>query len=116
MQAMDAADARPGYTCFSGPGSQSIGLGSYAPGVEGSDYPAGAGVKVLPGSKIVLEMHYNTLASGPEPDRTSVDFKVDSTVEKYAGCGEPCSTRPNRLPVDVTLDTLPELSSNRTPV
>jgi hypothetical protein len=81
VEAKDAASPGPGYNCLNGLGAEYIWLGSYVPGSQGFDYPAGTGVQVDPGSKIVLEIHYNMLATGPQPDVTSVDFKVDSSVD-----------------------------------
>lgn len=83
-EALDDAEEGPGYTCYGGPGFQGSWLGAWAPGGNGSDFPAGTGIRVEPGSKVVLQIHYNTLAAGPQPDRTSMDFKVDASVEKEA--------------------------------
>jgi hypothetical protein len=61
--ALDAAEAGPGYTCFGGSGIQDPRMswvGAWAPGAAGADYPAGTGLKILPGSKIILQIHYNT--------------------------------------------------------
>ena len=83
MQALDDAEPGPGYTCF---GSSGINgnewLGAWAPGTPGQDFPAGTGIRVEPGSKIALQIHYNSLTAGPQPDKTSIDFKIDDTVEK----------------------------------
>jgi Copper type II ascorbate-dependent monooxygenase, C-terminal domain len=83
-----------GYTCFGGPektgtaaaASASLPslLGGWAPGASGSDFPANTGLKVLAGSKIVVQVHYNTSTSPPTPDQTEVDFKVDASVETPA--------------------------------
>ena len=35
-----------------------------------------------PGSKIALQVHYNSLNAGAQEDQTSIDFKIDDTVEK----------------------------------
>ena len=86
----DAADEGPGYNCFGGPsGGDGTNLntnvrflGGWAPGGVGSDFPAGTGMKVLPGARIVLQLHYNILTNEPEPDRTSFVVKVDDSVEK----------------------------------
>ena len=86
-EALDAAEPGPGWTCFGGPGgtSQNVGwLGAWAPGSNGSDYPPDTGLPVDPGSKIILQVHYNTLNHDPEPDVTSVDFKLDASVIKEA--------------------------------
>ncbi len=79
-----------GWTCFGGPGGDGNGaslqaswVGSWAPGSTGGDFPTGTGIKVQPGSKIVLQVHYNTLSTtGTEP--TSLDFKLDDSVAKEA--------------------------------
>ncbi|MEW5853566.1 MAG: monooxygenase [Myxococcota bacterium] len=88
--ALDDADTAPGYECFGGPGvmPRSVGarpgwLGAWAPGGQGSDYPAGTGVRVAPDSKVALQIHYN-VSSGDGLDRTEVEFKLDSHVEREA--------------------------------
>lgn len=83
IDALDAAEEGPGYTCYGSSGINSAEwLGAWAPGSLGSDLPPGTGMRVEPGSKIALQIHYNSLTAGPQPDRTSVDFKIDDTVEK----------------------------------
>ena len=90
VQALDDAEEGPGYTCFGGPGLNSgrvAWLGSWAPGGEGVDYPEKTGLRVAPGSKVVLQVHYNTshMHHGPAvTDTTAVSLKVDSAVEKVA--------------------------------
>jgi len=91
-QALDAADPAPGYTCFGGPGGDTTSLvGGWAPGAFGGDYPAGTGLKIFPGSKIVLQIHYhvhNHEAGAtdvvPAPDQTSLELKLDDAVEREA--------------------------------
>jgi len=84
-EALDKEDAEAGYTCFGGPGGgidmDTRFVGSWAPGAVGGDLPAGTGIRVEPGSKISLQVHYNTLNTGPVPDRTSIDLKLDDAVE-----------------------------------
>lgn len=90
-EALDAAEPGAGYTCFGGPGgaitdAQSAGLwlGAWAPGAFAGDYPEGTGIPMQPGSKVVLQIHYNTLVADPGPDQTAVEFRVDPMVEKPA--------------------------------
>jgi len=88
--AADKADPDPGYLCFGGPGLGNMSppsmLGAWAPGVTGQDFPPGTGQKVLPGSKLIIQIHYNLLnvATGqsPAPDQTAVDFKLEDSVIK----------------------------------
>jgi mono/diheme cytochrome c family protein len=81
-QALDAADPGPGWTCFGGPGigNNAQWLGAWAPGSLGADFAADTGVRVDPGSMIVLQVHYNTSSTAPAPDQTSVDVEVADTV------------------------------------
>lgn len=83
-QGLDAEDATPGYTCFGGPGGgldqDTSMVGSWAPGSAGGDLPEGTGIRVEPGSKIALQVHYNT-SHGSGSDKTSIQLKLDSSVE-----------------------------------
>lgn len=85
-QALDDAEPGPGYTCFGGPGGGTnvSWIGGWAPGALGSDFPAGTGIEIAPGSKVVLQVHYNTSTSAPVPDVSKVVLKTDATVAKKA--------------------------------
>ena len=88
-QQLDDADPAPGYVCFGGPGGPNGGagahwLGAWAPGSLGSDFPAGTGLKVPAGSKVILQVHYNLTNNNHLPDQTSVDFKLEDSVQKEA--------------------------------
>jgi hypothetical protein len=97
-QALDGADGHPGWTCFGGPNGTSTPnakgggfgslatqwLGAWAPGAPGNDFPAGTGVLVDPGSKIILQVHYNTSSTPPAPDQTTVNVEVADSVQKPA--------------------------------
>ncbi|MFP2927089.1 hypothetical protein ACLESO_18185 [Pyxidicoccus sp. 3LG] len=87
FQALDDADPGPGYTCFGGPGgdaTRATWLGGWAPGSLGMDFPTDTGLRVEPGSKVILQVHYNDHGTRPGPDRSAVAFKVDDTVKKVA--------------------------------
>ncbi|MCY1021273.1 hypothetical protein [Pyxidicoccus sp. MSG2] len=87
-EARDAASPGPGYTCFGGPGgpdaTRATWLGGWAPGSLGQDFPAGTGLRIEPGSKVVLQVHYNDHGQPAAADRSAVAFKVDDTVNKVA--------------------------------
>jgi Copper type II ascorbate-dependent monooxygenase, C-terminal domain len=88
-QALDDADPAPGYVCFGGPGGPNGGagahwLGAWAPGSRGDDFPTGTGLKVPAGSKVIVQVHYNMTNDNGLPDQTSVDFKLDDSVQKEA--------------------------------
>lgn len=80
LRERDAADPGPGYGCMSGPGS-SVWLSSYEPGGYGEENPGNVGFEIKPGSKLVLQMHYNTLRK-TGPDQTRVELMVDAKVER----------------------------------
>ena len=83
LQGLDDKEAGPGYTCFGSSGiNANEWLGAWAPGSPGQDFPPGTGIRVEPGSKIALQIHYNSLNAGPQPDKTSIDFKIDDSVVK----------------------------------
>jgi hypothetical protein len=81
---LDAADPGPGYTCFGGPGGSGTPgwMGAWVPGSVGGDLPAGSGIAVAPGSKVVLQVHYNTLVNPAIPDLSQLVIKTDEIVER----------------------------------
>ncbi|MEM7160231.1 MAG: hypothetical protein AAF799_45755 [Myxococcota bacterium] len=88
---LDAEEPGEGYTCFGGPGGEvndpsNVGtwIGSWAPGGAANEFPEGTGLPMAPGSRVVLQVHYNTLAGDGGPDRSGIRFKVDSEVERPA--------------------------------
>ncbi|MCX4242466.1 monooxygenase [Paraliomyxa miuraensis] len=90
-EALDEADPEPGYTCFGGPGGpitspQSAGtwLGAWAPGGITGDFPEGTGIAMEPGSRVVLQIHYNTLVGDLRPDGSAVQLRIDAEVERPA--------------------------------
>jgi hypothetical protein len=87
FQALDDAAPGPGYPCFGGPGgdgSRTAWVGAWAPGSNGADYPAGTGIRVEPGSKIILQIHYNLSGANAAPDRTSIAMSLERSVQKVA--------------------------------
>jgi hypothetical protein len=87
VQALDAAEVGPGYTCFGGPldGKGSLPqIAAWAPGSLGRDLPAQTGLKMEPGSKIVMQIHYHTEHGTSAPDQSKLLFKLDETVAKEA--------------------------------
>jgi hypothetical protein len=85
---LDAADPGPGYTCYGGPGGPMDGstgfIGGWAPGARSGDYPAGTGIRVEPGSKIVLQLHYNVAGWDGAADATEIDVRLDDQVDRPA--------------------------------
>jgi hypothetical protein len=84
---LDADTPGVGYTCFGGPGGPSRGgwLGAWAPGGRGTMYPPDTGIVVHPGSKVVLQVHYNAQLSPDDAgDLTSLELALAPTVRKRA--------------------------------
>ncbi|MCB1154121.1 hypothetical protein KDL45_10765, partial [bacterium] len=86
-------DERPGYSCFGGPSATYEGkdalqvpvqqLAQWVPGNGARVFPQGSGIKVNPGSKIVLQMHYYVEEQyRNESDKTGIDFMLADDVEK----------------------------------
>jgi hypothetical protein len=84
FQALDDADPAPGYPCFGGPGGVTPVLGAWAPGSRGGDFPKGTGVPVDPGSKLILQIHYNVAGGLRQVDQTSIELKLDAAVDREA--------------------------------
>jgi hypothetical protein len=84
QDAVDVDESEPGvgYECFGGPrAGDGLWLAAWAPGGRASRYPEGTGLRVDPGAKIVLQIHYN-LRNGALPDQSSVSFELADSVEK----------------------------------
>ena len=94
-EAKDAADPRPGWQCFGGPGLPSTStnpmdgldsapwLAGWAPGGKESRFPTGFGVPMPKGTRIVVQMHYNLRHAEPGAvveDNTHVRLRVAATT------------------------------------
>ncbi len=88
-------DEQPGYACFGGVAPTQDGktidefaaiqgqlIGQWAPGLGGQEFTEGTGVRVEPGSKAVLQVHYNVQQAGTSADRSMIGFRVDESVER----------------------------------
>lgn len=88
VQQLDAAEPGPGYTCFGGSGidTNQNWLGSWAPGGMAVTYPTDTGLLVKAGSKIVMQVHYNTNAApaGERSDLTTLQVATAASVAKRA--------------------------------
>lgn len=86
LQALDDAEPGPGYTCLGGVGVGGLAswIGAWAPGSAGESVPEGTGMRIEPGSMMVLQMHYNTSSAAPAPDQTRVEVELAAEVEHPA--------------------------------
>jgi Copper type II ascorbate-dependent monooxygenase, C-terminal domain len=80
MRDRDSAEEGEGFECFS---SFNLGtwLTSYEPGGYGQEFTGGVGMKVEPGSVVVLQIHYNTL-KGKFTDQSRLDLTLEDEVER----------------------------------
>lgn len=59
----------------------------WAPGTPLVHYPQDSGLRVEPGSLIMIQMHYNNIATGPVPDQPKMIFKVTDSVKREGSYG-----------------------------
>lgn len=109
-EAKDAADPRPGWQCFGGPGLPTTSrnpldgldaapwLAGWAPGGRENVFAEGYGVPVSAGSRIVVQMHYNLRAATTSPvtDATAIRLRM-------SGANDLTSLRTMLMPAPVEL-------------
>src|SRR4051794_14335185 len=85
---LDAEDPGEGWTCFgdSGlPNSSDLDnapwLGAWAPGAKEAVDPVGYGVRLQPGSRIIMQVHYNLLG-GPGADRSATLLRLAPATQR----------------------------------
>jgi hypothetical protein len=86
VEALDAAEPGEGYTCFGGPLSASgqaggegglpTQLAAWVPGSAPLRLSEGMGTRIVRGSKVVMQVHYSTVAGGLAPDQTEVLLRL----------------------------------------
>ncbi len=87
FQALDDADEGPGYQCYSFPNPVDEGawIGTFVPGSRGVDFPEGTGLALQPGSRFVIQMHYNTqFSGGPKADVSTLKLRLEDRVRHVA--------------------------------
>lgn len=74
-RALDASEPGLGWTCYGGPGTQSLNLrmvGGWVPGSTATRYPENTGVRIRSGHVLVMQVHYNLAGGAPQQDHTQV--------------------------------------------
>jgi hypothetical protein len=80
VQAKDAAEAGPGWTCFGGTGVDATPVvGGWVPGSGATAFPAPTGIHLAAGTQIVMQIHYNLLTVKHVTDRTTADLFYSPT-------------------------------------
>ena len=73
MEALDAADEGPGYTCYGGSlVGQDQMIAGWVPGANPEQFPDGMAMRIPVGARLVMQVHYNTL-------QTTGELPADST-------------------------------------
>lgn len=85
----DGADGKPGFPCWGAPSPLGTlvpprTLTVWAPGITPGALPEGTGVRVDPGSKIAMQMHYNTINTEPQPDQSRLELRYVEAVDREA--------------------------------
>jgi hypothetical protein len=74
-----------GWPCIGGTGVAGTDMvGGWAPGSGANFMPAGTGIKIPGGRKMVLQLHYNLHHADGQPDRTTVELALASSVASEA--------------------------------
>ncbi len=67
-------------------------LGTWVPGAEPWRAPEGSGVEIAPGSILIVQLHYNTLADQAIADQSTLEFQIADAVERpgtFIPAGDP---------------------------
>ena len=89
--AKDAAEPGAGWTCFGATGVGTTAadapptIGGWVPGSGAVAFPPPTGIRLVAGTRVILQVHYNLLAQRDVLDRTTVDlYYAAAPVEKPA--------------------------------
>jgi hypothetical protein len=98
---LDADDSEPGYACY---GSSRVSgarlVASWTWDSPVLRLPQGTGLRLRARRKLVLQVHYNLIATGPAPTRTAMDLEFSGGVEEAEIV--PLQAPPFELPPDRT--------------
>ena len=83
LDALDAADEGPGYTCFGSSGLAAPPAVLWAPGIGATRFPEGTGIRIPANRRVVMQVHYN-VAGGGGLDRTTVKLETDPDADVEA--------------------------------
>lgn len=102
----DAESEAEGYPCFGSPMPERTGdvagfgrgglpsqVGSWVPGANDNILPPDHAVPILPGSRLVMQVHYNFGASGAEPDATAFEMVLTDEPPLFEASQRPLLVR-----------------------
>ncbi|GAA3148029.1 hypothetical protein GCM10010466_43780 [Planomonospora alba] len=98
----DAAAPGDGWTCFGNAGfDDGAWIGHWAPGADETLLKQKVGYPMPPGSRLVVQVHYNLLATGGEPagsDRSGIRLRLADGTSDLAPLDTALITAPVELP------------------
>ena len=115
LDALEAAEPEAGYRCF---GGSEVGtpkpIGAWVPGIEPILLEDGLGIFLRAGSRIVMQVHYNTLAAGPEEDLTTWQARFETAPPSELVESRPFAHRSLRVPAGEPASVQIKEFTNRT--
>jgi len=102
---VDADTPGEGWTCFGGTGvqGQTAWVAHWAPGAAETLMPAGYGFEMPPGSKLVMQIHYNLLGADPAnpgSDRSGMQMRLAGGAAKLKPLTTALAMAPIELPCE----------------
>ncbi len=84
VDALDQAEPGPGYTCFGGAG---VGtprtIAAWVPGSLPAVPAPDTAIRIPPGSRLVMQVHYSSIFSQPAADQTQLKLWFDEVVPTW---------------------------------
>ncbi len=109
--AADAESEAEGYPCFGSPMPERTGdvvgfgggglpsqVGSWVPGANDNILPPDHAIPIMPGSRLVMQVHYNFGASGAEPDATTFEMRLTDEPPLFEALQRPVLVRHLEIP------------------
>lgn len=83
MEALDDGEPGPGYTCYGGSRvGQDQMIAGWVPGANPEQFPEGMAMRIPEGSRLVMQVHYNTLQTTGEPPADTTKIALWTTDEE----------------------------------
>ncbi len=84
LQALDDADAGPGYTCFGGPGvAPTQTIAAWVPGATPQIMNPDSAVRLPKGARLVMQVHYNLQGHTLAPDESTLRMWLRPTAPQF---------------------------------
>ena len=84
IEALENKDTETGYECFGNVGTGSPHfISGWAPGNKVQEINPGVAMRLPKGGRLVMQVHYNTLAATPKPDQSAIQLWLTETKPEY---------------------------------